>query len=464
MTKSTKQRKPKARPSEMLEIALEKKKAFDAKQAKKAAKQLQEQVKAQIKADSTPAPVKKVKVSGKTGRKVTVTTKHKKKGKKRSAYKQAIYDAIQLDKQENKKKYAEEVKQLNAENKAYADKCEADRNEYIKNNPQNFSTTGQGKRYFDTKPKCYTALEEALKVNGVLPCAYCKHTIVWRNHTRQNFKCAKCLRQFTVTTGTFLHKSKIDIRLVFEIIMREMRSTTGLTIAEVLDISDDTISYPTAVKLLHNIRTCAFTQKLFKIEENSRASADTTSISGRDVNRHDKDKKGLKKLYKEAEHFLTIKQERGDAIVERVLNLATAAMRWGLKKVPLSTELTTDGHRSFNYLKKAGYIHHTVNHSMGENARGRISSNGAESVHAMIKVALGAHFNTIKKSNLQAFINSLVFTKNTKHKLTFEQQFKLALQGIATTTKPVNAKVYTIAANKTTAIPQHKKQQLTKVA
>lgn len=437
-----------------------------AKQTKKATKEI-EQIIATAQKGEKPGNLpleKKTRVSPKTGRKVTVTTKGKKKSKKRSAYKQKIYDAIRLDKQLNKKEYAEQVKQLREENKAYADKCKADKAAYINNNPQNFYTPRQGMKFLDTKPKCLALLEAARKIDGKLHCVYCNHDTVYRNHARQNFTCASCDRQFVITAGTFLHKSKVDIRYVFEIIMEEICSTTGIKISEVLKICEYSITYPTAVKLLHKIRSSAFTQRLFKIVEDSRASADTTSISGRDVNRHDKDKKGLKKLYKEAMHFLTIKQERGDTIVERVADLSTGAMRWGLKNVPLSCELTTDGHRSFGYLKKAGYVHHTVNHSMGENARGRISSNGAESVHAMIKVALSSHFNTIKPVNLQAFINSVVFTKNTKHKLTFEQQFELALKGIVMTAKTVKTKVVTIAAKEATNVKQYTQKPLTKVA
>lgn len=468
MKQSKKPRKARPKTGEMLGAAIAQRTAYYEKQAKKQAKELQETIKATIKADKAPAPApkKKIVVSGKTGRTKTVTTKRTKKGTKRTPHKQKIYDAILEDKRINKAKYKEEVKQLQAENKAYWDKCKADKKEYIKNNPQNFTTTGQGKRYFSTKQKCNAALEEALKVDGALPCVYCKHKIVWRNKSRNNFKCASCLRQFVLTAGTFLHKSKIDIRLVFEVIMREMRSSTGLTIAEVLDICDDTISKTTAIKLLRDIRTCAFTQKLFKIAENSTVSGDTTSVCGKDVNRHDKNKKGLKQLYKDAVHFLTIKQERGDVIVERVLNLSTASMRWGFRNVPKNCIVITDGHRGFWFLTKEGRMHYVVNHSMGENARGRISTNGAESVHAMIKMALAAHFNTIKKQNLQAFINSRVFRRNTMHKLTFEQQFLLALKGIAITPKPITTagKVVNIDKKQATTQRQYNKQLLAKVA
>lgn len=51
MTQNKKPRKPKAKPSEMLEIALAKKKAMDEKKALKAAKELQAKINEQIKAE-----------------------------------------------------------------------------------------------------------------------------------------------------------------------------------------------------------------------------------------------------------------------------------------------------------------------------------------------------------------------------------------------------------------------------
>lgn len=468
MTQSKKPRKQKASPSEMLGIAMAQKKAFDEKQAKKQAKQLQETVKATIKADKAPAPApakKKVVVSGKTGRKKTVTSKSgKKKPVKRSAKQQEIFDAIQLDKQVNKAKYAKEVKELNAENEAHKKQLEADRKQRIKNNPPKYYTKDEGIEYYTTEAQCYSLLEDARKVDGVLHCHYCKHETVWRNKARQNFKCAKCLRQFSVTTDTFLHKSKIDIRLVFKIIMNEIRSTTGLTIADVLELSRYTISYPTAVSLLHKIRHSAFTQKLFTIDEDSKVQADTTSISGSDRNRHDHKKKGKKKLYAEQHHFLTKWQERGDAIVTSVRGLGKVQMEKGMRDVPNSCEITTDGHSGFLFLNEKHKVHNVVNHSMGENARGRISTNGAESVHATIKVALAAHFNTIKGSNLQQFINSVIFTRNTKHKLTFEEQVNLSIKGIVTTAKPVKAKVVSMVVKKLNTIPQYNRQLIAKAS
>lgn len=469
MTKITKTRKPKTSPSGMLDVAMAMKKAADKKKAVKAAKELGAQIKAQLKANkpAKETTVKKVRVSPKTGKKVTVTTKHKrKKGKTLTPYQQKLKAAMKLDLEINKDKYAEERKQLKAETKAYQKKIKADKAARLKANPPKFKNVDAGVTYFSDDKNCKATLEEAHKINGVLHCAYCKHNKVYRM-ARGNFKCAHkdCRRQFSVTTNTFLSKSKICITKVFKILLRDINNTTKYKVIELEN--EYSFAHTTAIRLLHNIRSTAFNQSLFKIEENSRVSADTTGIIGSDRNRHDKDKKGLKKLYKEAMQALTMKQENGNVIIEMVANLSTSSMRFGIRKnVPSSCIITTDTHRGFWFLTKDGYVHHMVNHNLGEHARGRISSNGAESVHAAIKAALQARFNSVNKKYLQQFINAIVFTKNTKHSLGCEEQFNLALQGIVTTAKPIKtkAKVIGIAANKTTTIPQYNKQLFAKVA
>lgn len=469
MTKITKTRKPKTSPSEMLGVAMAMKKAADEKKAIKAAKELQAQIEAQLKANkpAKETTVKKVRVSPKTGKKVTVTTKHKKKkGKTLTPYQQKLKAAMKLDLESNKKKYAEERKQLKAEREAYQKKIKADKAARLKANPPKFKNVNAGVKYFSDENNCKAALEEAHKIDGVLHCAYCKHNKVYRM-ARGNFKCAHkdCRRQFSVTTNTFLSKSKLPIETVFEIILRDINNTTKYKTIELEN--EHSFARTTVIRLLHNIRSTAFNQSLFKIEENSWVSADTTGVIGSDRNRHDKDKLGLKKLYEKAYQALTMKQENGNVIVQIVANLSTSSMRFGIRKhVPLSCTLTTDTHRGFWFLTKDGYIHHTVNHNLGEHARGRISSNGAESVHATLKAALNARFNAVNKNYLQQFINAVVFSKNTTHTLGCEEQFNLALKGIVTTAKPtkVKAKVIAIAANKTTTIPQYNKQLFAKVA
>jgi len=472
MTQNKKPRKIKAKPSEMLGIAMAKKKAIDEKKALKAAKELQEKINAQIKADKKPAKEtteKKVRISGKTGKKVTVTTKHKaKKGKTRTAYQLKKIAAMQLDKEVNKEKYAKEREEQALERKAYEQKLQADKKERIAKNPPKYNTTQQAVKYFSKEDKCNAALEEAHKVDGVLHCAYCNHDKVYRYKTRPKFKCAKCRRQFSVTTNTFLSKSKIDIETVFEVVMRETTNSTKYKVSQLRQ--DFGFSHKTAVNLLYKIRSTAFNQNLFKIEENSRVSMDTTAIIGSDVNRHDQNKLGKKKTYELSAQALTMKQENGKTLIKMIPNLKTASKRKVvLEFVPLSCSLTTDEHRGFNFIAKAGYKEWSkVNHNLGENARGRTSSNGAESVHASLKTALKAHFNSINRKYLQQFMNAIVFYKNTIDELTYEERFNLCLKGIAKTKKPIKIKpseqkLLFMSSNNVAGI-KHYQQGLKKVA
>lgn len=444
--KCVKIRKTKAKPSEMADIAMAAKKAADEKKAIKAAKALQAQFEAQIKANkgtakTTPQTNVKAEKTAKNGLKSKGRGKRGKNVKNRTPYQLKKLAEMAADRELNAKKYGQERKDLANEREAHDAKLKADRAKRIEATPQNYNTTKQARAYFSTPEKCYAALEEAHKINGVLHCAYCKHDKVYRNKARQNFKCAKCRRQFSVTTNTFLSKSKLDILDVFEIMLSDIVNTTNTKIVELRE--NYGFTHKTAVNLLYKIRSTAFNQDLFTIEQGSTVAIDTTAIIGSDVNRHDQNKLGKKKTYALSKQALTMKQEFGVTKIEMIPNLTTDSKRKGiLPNVPKDCLIVTDEHRGFWFLKNAGYKHEKVNHALGENARGRISSNGAESVHASLKTALKAHFNSINKKYLQQFINATVFYKNSKRlMLTYEERFMLALTGVATTKKPLKIKL-----------------------
>lgn len=368
----------------------------------------------------------------------------KKKSPNLSPARQKKKDALKRDKDQNYLQYQAERKATKAERVAYQKEMLDAKEIRQQIKPDRFRNEQQLSKYFQSEANCFAELKELIWPDGIPTCPHCKdkktYTYKRKRVLRKGdpdneislplYGCAKCRKQFTLTTGTMFSNLNMPLNEVFYLLMNENVSSKKLTLKEInRKISR---SGKTALFHLHKIRAYAFTQEIFKIEEGSTVSIDTTAVFGKNMNRHDQFKLSKPEIYKRSAQVLTIKQNNGVTIMLLVPNLTRRTMEAIiLAYVPKSCIVYTDEHKSFKNLYKLGYEHHTVNHSLGEHGRGKVSSNGSESVHGAFKPALDAHFNCFKKPYLQLFANAVVFEKNAENfKLTVEEKFLLSLQNL----------------------------------
>jgi len=106
-------------------------------------------------------------------------------------------------------------------------------------------------RKFNTEEECEKYLFEKRWPEG-FRCPKCEHDTYYYIKTRKLYECRECARQTSVTAGTVMHRSKLDLRVWFwtiYLVSNDKRGRSALSISQLLELN-----YRTAWRLLHKIR------------------------------------------------------------------------------------------------------------------------------------------------------------------------------------------------------------------
>lgn len=106
-------------------------------------------------------------------------------------------------------------------------------------------------RKFGTEEACEKYLFKKRWPDG-FKCPKCGHSEYYDIDTRKLYECKKCAHQTSVTAGTVMHKSKLDLTVWFwaiYLVSNDKRGRSALSISQIFDLN-----YRTAWRLLHKIR------------------------------------------------------------------------------------------------------------------------------------------------------------------------------------------------------------------
>ncbi len=140
---------------------------------------------------------------------------------------------------------------------------------------------------------------------------------------------------------------------------------------------------------------------------------DETYIGGKESNKHEKKKlhAGRGPVGKTA--VIGMRQRGGKTVAMPVtdvdaFNLQSAIM----DHVSLRSTLHTDEATAYTGLDGLFAEHSTVNHSAGEYKRGNVSTNGIESVWAVLKRGMYGVYHHVSKKHFGRYVNEFTFRLN----------------------------------------------------
>jgi hypothetical protein len=106
-------------------------------------------------------------------------------------------------------------------------------------------------RKFSTEKACEKYLFEKRWPEG-FKCPKCRYVEYYYIGTRRLYECKECSYQTSVTAGTVMHRSKLDLAVWFRaiyLVSNDKRGRSALSISQILDLN-----YRTVWRLLHKIR------------------------------------------------------------------------------------------------------------------------------------------------------------------------------------------------------------------
>lgn len=231
-----------------------------------------------------------------------------------------------------------------------------------------------------------------------------------KSHRPGLYKCyeSECRKQFTVTVGTVMHRSKIPLHkwvLAFHLMCSSKKGISAKQLERNLDLG----SYRTAWHMAHRIRAAMKEEPLAGMLEGD-VEVDETYVGGKP--RYKGQSKRGRGTSKTA--VMALVERDGDAKAKPVERLTADKLQGEVRaNVDPSSRVITDDLSSYRGLEdhyEGG--HAVIKHSEGEYVAGDVSTNTAESFFALFKRGINGAFHHVSDRHLWQYCDEFSFRWN----------------------------------------------------
>jgi transposase-like protein len=267
---------------------------------------------------------------------------------------------------------------------------------------------------------------------------------------RRVWQCRDCRKQFSVTTGTVMHGSKVSLRVWLLVMFELVSDKNGISAREVERKYG--VCPRTAWHLLHRIRAAMANGGLLPTIQGT-VVADETFFGGKPKFMH-KDRlakkaaEGGDNYWGKTAVFTLIDRRTGESrsrVVPDVTGATLAKVLAEHVNMGQST-LWTDAARSYGPIGQQFASHESVNHEWGEYVRYEggqaITSNTAENFFSQLKRSIDGTHHHVSRKHLDRYLGEFDFRYSTKHVNDGQRFARLAgqLDGIRLTYKLVSTR------------------------
>jgi transposase len=235
----------------------------------------------------------------------------------------------------------------------------------------------------------------------------------------REYRCRSCWHTGSITTGTWLERSKIPLRLWYELVWCFAVTHAAHKAGKLLGVSPKTcwLVYQTIRKALvssslrdhHQLSGTlevdeSFYGGLFKnLRKNIRFKLRKEGLA----------KRGRGAVYRKQPVF-GIYKRNGTVYLDLVAECSKKELETIIKKkIEINSEVFSDTFKSYNGLVGLGYVHSTVDHGMEIYVDGRVHVNGMEGFWGLSKTNMHT-YKGIRKANWIYYLKEMEFRYNNR--------------------------------------------------
>lgn len=267
---------------------------------------------------------------------------------------------------------------------------------------------------FPDEASCRAFFEAVIWPEGPV-CPHCHGRKVWRLTSASVraglLECGDCHRQFTVTTRTPFHSTKLSLWTWIQVLYSLICSSKGASSVAIATWIG--VSQKTAWKMLHALRSLmAVHQNILPMLEGI-VELDEKYLGGKPRFQHGvKHKRG----HGTAKACIATAVERqGSVKAHRVENNAVVELKpFAESAVAPSAHLMSDEHFAYRIIGRGFAAHDSVRHGQKEFARGEVHSNTAESFHATLERAKQGVYHWMSQQHLPLYTAEAAFHWNQR--------------------------------------------------
>jgi transposase-like protein len=244
---------------------------------------------------------------------------------------------------------------------------------------------------------------------------------------RRVWKCKDCRKQFSVTTGTVFHGSKVSLRIWLFVFFEMCANKNGIAAREIARKYG--VAPKTAWFMTQRIREAMANDDSGKLSGN--IVMDETYIGGKPENWHKNDPRRAKTGNNTARKMAAvalISEETGEIRTKVVTNVTGTVIQTMVRDNVNTgdTTLHSDSAPLYRTIAKELKAHHVVNHHAGQYVTELSNgTNKAENFFSQLKRSIDGTHHCISPEHLQRYLTEFAFRHSTHYLSDTERMVRL---------------------------------------